>query len=162
MLHKRLQTVLMGGALVMAAVAGGTATAGAAPLTYTDSPLAQSSTAVRGIGCAGAVWGNARTWHNWPQRRGEVTFTVLGSLKFLGIQAPWCAVTPTVHWRNLTTGASGSQSVNLTAPAEIPDFFGMPTPKRGEFVTNTGSGRVEVRIDTDMPHSQSVTTIMVD
>ncbi|WP_153414792.1 hypothetical protein [Nocardia macrotermitis] len=150
------------GALALTALAAVTATAGAAPIGYTDTPLPQSSTAVRGFGCAGEVWGNARVWHNLPSERGKVTFTVLGSLKFLGIQAPWCAVTPTVHWRNLTTGATGSQTVNLTAPAEIPDFFGMPTPKRGEFAAHTGPGRVEVGIDTDMPHSPSVTTITVD
>jgi hypothetical protein len=116
---------------------------------------------MRGIGCAGEVWGNARVWHNLPGNNGKVTFTVFGSLKFLGIQAPWCEVTPTVRWRNLTTGATGSQSVILRAPAEVPDFFGMPAPKHGDIDVRTGAGRVEVRLDTDLPHSPSVTTITV-
>lgn len=158
---ERLHTVMVGGALAFAAMIGGTATAGAAPY-YTDSGLPRSSTEMRGFGCAGEVWGNARSWRNLPQQAGNVTFTVLGSLKFLGIQAPWCSVTPTVHWRNLNTGATGSQSVNLMPPAEVPDFLGMPTPKRGEFLARTGVGRVEVRLDTDLPHSPSVTTIIVD
>ena len=161
MARKRLHTVMMGGALAFATLAGGATPASAAPF-YTDSGLPQSSTAMRGIGCAGEVWGNARVWHNLPYKSGNVTFTVLGSLKFLGIQAPWCDVTPTVRWRNLTTGAAGSRSVNLMAPAEVPDFFGMPVPKRGEADIRTGKGRVEVRLDTDLPHSPSVTTITVD
>src|SRR5690606_37825377 len=99
-------------AATAALVLGATSPASASNYLPIELPLA--TTAAHGLGCAGDVWavGNVYPDGDVP---GVVDLQLKDWLKVLNVPAPWCSVTPTVHWRNLDTGASGASSAFLGA-----------------------------------------------
>ncbi|WP_157172103.1 hypothetical protein [Nocardia higoensis] len=125
---------------------------------YLPIELPLATTAAHGLGCAGDVWavGNVYPDGDVP---GVVDLQLKGWLKVLGVPAPWCSVTPTVHWRNLDTGASGSGSAFLGAGNGFP--FWWLAPQIANLRLAPGPGRVEFTLTTDLPHAASVTTFTV-
>lgn len=161
MAHKRFRLMLAGSALGLAALVAGGAPASATvqeavglPKTFTDA---------HGPGCAGEVWGSGWVYpkHELPGLAGTVTLRLDGWMKVLGVPAPWCSLAPTVRWRNLTTGAMGSASAPLGTPPGALDILWLTAPRSGFLNLETGAGRVEFRLDTDLPHSPSVTVFNV-
>jgi len=145
---------LITSALVAGAVIGASAPAAAANFEPVEIP--RMSTAAHGPGCAGDVWGTGNVYPD-----GDVPGTAIiqlqGSLEVLGVPAPWCDLAPTLHWRNLDTGAAGAAAVPLQ---QVMPFF-WTYPKVGNVHLVTGPGLVEVTMTTDLPHTPSVTTFRV-
>ncbi|WP_141718134.1 hypothetical protein [Nocardia altamirensis] len=154
MSRKKLSSVLVG-AGVLAAMIGLSAPASASEYRSFDLPLL--TTGADGLGCAGDVWGIGQSY---PQGDvpGQVSLQLKGWLKVFGVPAPWCELTPTVHWRNFTTGESGAVPVRL---GNWQPFFWV-APKVGNIDhLYTGAGDVEISITTNYPHSPSVTRVTV-
>ncbi|MEU1984056.1 hypothetical protein [Nocardia sp. NPDC019395] len=143
-------------AVMTAALAGASAPAVASNYIPVDLPM--TSTGAHGLGCAGEVWGVGNVYPDGDVP-GTVDLQLKGWLKVLGVPAPWCSVTATVHWRNLDTGAAGEGSVFLGRGNGMPFFW--VAPQLGNVRLVTGAGRVTFTIDTGLPHTESVTTFAV-
>src|SRR5690606_3268011 len=145
-------------AAAAATVALTLAAAPAAASNYDSVELPLATTAAHGLGCAGDVWaiGNVYPDGDVP---GAVDFQLKGWLKVLGVPAPWCSVTATVHWRNLDTGANGSGTGFLGACNGFP--FWWMAPQIANLRLTPGPGLVEFTLTTDLPHAPSVTTFRV-
>ncbi|MEU1430494.1 hypothetical protein ABZ412_25805 [Nocardia sp. NPDC005746] len=129
--------------LAAAALFAVTGTAAADPITtFTPAYTAGSG--------AFPCFGQIQAFHD-PQNTyyGKQTVWVRAEFTFLPIPNPGCGATATLSWRNLDTGASGS-----FPPVPLGD--GTPFgPSNALWVPETlptGPGRVEVTIDTDLPH----------
>ncbi|MBF6210037.1 hypothetical protein IU433_03215 [Nocardia puris] len=143
-------------AVAVAAVIGASAPASASNYIPVELPLA--TTAAHGLGCAGDVWAIGNVYPDGDVA-GTVDLQVQGWLKVLGVPAPWCSVTATVHWHNHDTGARGSGSVFLGAGNGTPFFW--IRPQLGNVRLVTGAGNVTFTLTTDLPHAPSTTTFRV-
>ncbi|WP_410875697.1 hypothetical protein [Nocardia sp. A7] len=153
MSRNKLGKLTLGASAVIAALIATSAPAAAANYTF-DLPM--TTTGAYGLGCSGDVWaeGSGSTDSQVP---GTVSLQLKGWLKVFGVPAPWCTLAPTVHWRNLDTGATGWATVDLRS---VHAFF-WSYPVIGNIRLVTGPGRVEFALTTDLPHTPSVTTVQV-
>ncbi|MBM7365362.1 hypothetical protein [Gordonia hydrophobica] len=158
----RLRTVAARGGLIavvgsagLCGVGLGVGDAGASPFVPggRDARSAPVPSIAYGPACAGQVVAFA---HAPAERPGVVRFGPTG--QFFGISGTGrpCAVTVTIHWRNLATGrhgaVSGPASGNLPGLGENQSGFSREV--------RTGSGVVRFTVTTDRPHlRQPATTI---
>ncbi|NNH72284.1 hypothetical protein HLB23_20880 [Nocardia uniformis] len=156
MAYKQLGKISAVAAVAVAALVG--ASAPAAASNYERVSLPMTVTGAHGLGCAGDVWAEGNVYPDGDVA-GTVDLQLKGWLKVLGVPAPWCSVTATVDWRNLTTGATGSGSVFLGSGNGFPFFW--VAPQIGNVRLVTGAGDVTFTLRTDLPHSESVTTFRV-
>ncbi|WP_460697739.1 hypothetical protein [Nocardia thraciensis] len=155
-MSKKIGTVSAVAAVAIAALVG--ASAPAAASNYIPVSLPMTSTGAHGLGCAGEVWGEGNVYPDGDVP-GTVDLQLKGWLKVFGVPAPWCSVTAVVDWHNLDTGASGSGSVFLGSGNGFPFWWG--GPQLGNVRLVTGPGQVRFTLNTDLPHTESVTTFAV-
>lgn len=153
--HLRTMSTAAAAAAAAALMIGASAPASASEYLPVELPLV--TTAAHGLGCVGDVWAVGNVYPSGPH--GQVDLQLKGWLKVFGVPAPWCSVTATVHWRNLDTGATGAASDFLGDGNGFP--FWWVAPQIGNLRLNTGPGRVEFTLTTDLPHAPSVTTFTV-
>lgn len=126
------------------AAAGVVATAAPASAATTEFP--QVPSLMRDGYCGGAI----RTWaETGPEYPGRAIFNVK-ALPIAGIGpgpysfAPLCETVTTVAWRNMNTGAVGEYRVTVVA--------GIYGSLQYALFQDTGPGRIDVTVYTDMPN----------
>ncbi len=95
-------------------------------------------------GCAGVVRTVAAVS---PLPNGALGVRVVVLFK-ADYQDPSCAVTTTVNWRNLDSGAGGAEDVTVSS---VPVSGGFLTPDHGygRVLADTGPGRVAITVGTN-------------
>ncbi len=140
---------------VLVAAGAATVTPPATAAALGTVHLSPTNTVAHGVSCAGQIRGLAQ-FGDFPPGDGRVLFGLTG--QFVGIsEAPGahCWVLANVNWRNLDTGANGSTAARLEG--SVAPFEGPPA----QFFLYTGVGRVEVTVNTDLPHAPAVSQFVV-